>query len=303
MKYIMTTRGKIEDSELGFTYEHEHLYTYLAQKDGAFDYEVTNLDNMEKDLKDIKACGCKSIVDASAIGMGRNAEFLNALSIRTGMNVICTTGFYRDEYIPDVIKDMSDNKVYDLIMNEINNGIGYTGIRPGMIKIGVSKDIVTDEEFRLGKIMCAVQRETNLPFYVHFTDGTCAVETAKYLIDSGAVKEKLILGHVDVPKDRYYLEKLCSFGVNVSMDKFGRDYNNHDKNKVDIVKYLIGKGYLNRILVGGDMGNTKYLSSYSGKPGLDYIIKELIPYMINMGINKEDIKQIFEGNPSRIFSV
>ena len=165
MKYIMTTRGKIKDSELGFTYEHEHLYTYLAQKDGAFDYEVTNLDNMEKDLKDIKACGCKSIVDASAIGMGRNAEFLNALSIRTGMNVICTTGFYRDEYIPDVIKDMSDNKVYDLIMNEINNGIGYTGIRPGMIKIGVSKDIVTDEEFRLGKIMCAVQRETNLPFH------------------------------------------------------------------------------------------------------------------------------------------
>lgn len=303
MKYIMTARGKIKDSELGFTYEHEHLYTYLPQKDGSMDYEVTQIDNMEKDLNEIKELGCRSIVDASAIGMGRNAEFLKALSIRTGMNVICTTGFYRDEYVPDVIKDMSDSKVYDLIMNEINNGIGYTGIRPGMIKIGISKDIIHDQEYRLGKIMCAVQRETDLPFYVHFTDGTCAVETAEYLIDSGAVKEKLILGHVDVPEDKIYLEKLLSLGVNVSMDKFGRDHSNHDKNKVDIVKYLLGKGYLKQILIGGDMGNTKYLHSYSGEPGLGYIIKELIPYMINMGINKEDINQIFEDNPSRIFSV
>ena len=303
MKYITTVCGKVESSKIGFTYPHEHVYTYLAHPDGSYTYVLDDLPKMEAELRELKSVGVDTLIDATGIGMGRNPDFMRSMSINTGINIICTTGFYRDQFIPERIRKMSDEEVYDAVISEVENGIEYTTVRPGMLKIGISKDKITEEEFRMARILAKVQQKTELPLYVHCTDGTCAPEMAKYLIEHGAIREKVIMGHVDVPKSKEYLEELCKLGVNVSLDKFARNVENEDEDKVNMVKYLIEKGFISQMLLGGDMGHPKYLRNFGGQPGYVYIKTRIVPHLIRVGLSEDDIDTLFNKNVIRLFAL
>ena len=302
MKYITTVCGKLDSSKVGFVNSHEHVYTYLAHPDGSYTYVITDIDKMEAELRELKEVGVDLLIDATGINMGRNPDFMRSMSINTGVNIVCTTGFYRDQFIPERIRKMSDDEVFNVVVNEVENGIEYTTVKPGMLKIGISKDRITDEEFRMARILAKVQQKTGLPLYVHCTDGTCAPEMARYLIGQGAIKEKVIMGHVDVPKDKEYLEELCGLGVNVSMDKFGRDVDSEDADRVEIVRYLVEKGLIGQILLGGDMGHPKYLRNFGGKPGYVYIKTKVVPHLMRVGLSESDIDKLFRENVIRLFA-
>ena len=53
-RYAMTVLGKLPGEELGFTYEHEHVYTYIVGGDGTKTYSVTDLEGTEKELLALK---------------------------------------------------------------------------------------------------------------------------------------------------------------------------------------------------------------------------------------------------------
>lgn len=64
-----------------------------------------------------------------------------------------------------------------------------------------------------------------------------------------------------------------------------------------MLKGLKKHGYINRIMISGDMGRASYLKGYGGGPGFSYIINKFIPRLLKEGFSKEDINQIFVENP------
>lgn len=49
-----------------------------------------------KAMDDIKACGVNTYVDATPGDSGRDPEFYRAVSERSGMNIVCSTGLYTE---------------------------------------------------------------------------------------------------------------------------------------------------------------------------------------------------------------
>ena len=62
---------------------------------------------------------------------------LARLSEDTGVHIICCTGYYTARGRPADFEERSITELADEMIQELTEGIGTTGIRPGAIKIGV----------------------------------------------------------------------------------------------------------------------------------------------------------------------
>lgn len=98
MNYVNTVTGPVAASELGRTLMHEHfLFGFCGfQGDatlGGFKEEEYTRDCL-KAVDDARAYGINTIVDATTNECGRNVRFLKKISDMTGMNIICSTGYY-----------------------------------------------------------------------------------------------------------------------------------------------------------------------------------------------------------------
>src|SRR5687767_4843015 len=154
MPTVPTVTGPVEADRLGPTLVHEHFY---------FSYPGDTLDpNDDFDRKlciatgivraqQVQEHGVTTWVDPTPIDCGRDPELLAEISQATGLNVICATGFYHEHVgLPYYWRLRSEDEIYELYMHEISNGIGSTGIKPGIIKVATG-DPVTDLERKVVK--------------------------------------------------------------------------------------------------------------------------------------------------------
>ena len=298
-QYAMGVWGLIKKEDMGFTLPHEHLFTYVVNQEGDYKYWVTDIEKIILECNEVKERGVKTICDLTAYGMGRSGLALRAISKETGLNIICATGFYTDEFISNQIRCMSDGQIEELILRECEKGIDYTDVRPGILKMAISKNEITEMERRVGKVLCSVQRKTGMPLYCHLSDGGMGKECLAMFIEEGCIPEKTMIGHIDLTWDTSLMKEVCEKGLCVSLDKFGRE---NDERRIEMVKELIDEGYLRQIFCDCDFGNPNRLKYFGGKPGLAYLMDEVIPGMERVGITKEEIHQIFVENPSRMYS-
>ena len=104
-------------------------------------------------IEEAKDFGVKTIVDATPNDGYRDPELYKIVSLKTGVNIICSTGFYSEPlgatgYFKHryglsgdstrIVKDM-----YEILMKEISDGIGGSTVKPGVIKVGSSKGEIT----------------------------------------------------------------------------------------------------------------------------------------------------------------
>ncbi|HMD90946.1 MAG TPA: hypothetical protein VKF38_17450 [Anaerolineaceae bacterium] len=300
---VNTVLGKIPSKCLGITYSHEHLAMNPGDPTKYSDSIFDDIEKIKQDMAEFTSAGGKTIVEMTPLNFGRDVLAYQKISQETGVQVICATGFHKEEFIPPWLNTSSDNEIIDLLKAEIEQGISDTGIRPGMIKIGTSYQQITALERRIVEIASVVQQETMLPISTNCDKGTMALELCELLKEFGTRPEKVILGHVDIPNDAEYLKKICSKGFNVQIDHVGRDKINKDMTKVNLIKALIEGGFIDQIFLAGDMGKRSYMSSYGGWPGLGYILREFKGYLLENGINDMEIDHILISNPGRVFGI
>ena len=98
-------------------------------------------------LKQIKESGCQTFIECTPAYLGRDPLLLKELSISSGLNILTNTGYYgagNNKYLPRFAFDESADQLSSRWVNEWENGIDGTGIRPGFIKIGVGSDSLSD---------------------------------------------------------------------------------------------------------------------------------------------------------------
>lgn len=64
-------------------------------------------------------------------------------------------------------------------------------------------------------------------------------------------------------------------GAKICIDHVGRSLSDHDAFCVQLITELIEAGFVDHVVLSGDMGKTDYLLSYGGTPGFGYILTEL----------------------------
>lgn len=250
---------------------------------------------------------------------GGNPEILREISERTGVQIICATGYYYEgEGAPVYFKVRSglgdaEQEIYEMFMTEIEHGIAGTGIKPGIIKLGSSLGEITSYEQMFFRQAAKVQKETGITILTHTQEGTMGPEQADFLIEHGADPSRILIGHMDGNTDVSYHLKTLKKGVSIGFDRFGLQVLAGcpmDEMRETVLIGLIGMGYGDRIMLSHDTVNCwcgrtpnmneevmKFVSGWHPT----HLFDDVIPDLIKAGISEEQIESMFVDNPRRTF--
>ena len=253
---IHTVNGLYNEDKYVPTLIHEHIRCmsndlYIAFGKKWFD-EESFVDYASDILQELRVLyGVKLFVDGTPIDMGRNVSLLKKISQKSGVEIVASTGLY---HYPGCATSRRDkNEIADWFVEEYQNGIQQTGIRPGVLKCASDgKEITMDNSKRLGATGIA-QHKTGLPIYVHSNHfENMAFEQLEILLENGANPEKIIMGHSSINYDVCYLEKILKTGCLICVDQCHRFVNNLNE-IFDSVIRLCEKGYEDKILFSNDI--------------------------------------------------
>lgn len=325
MKFVNCVSESKASNQLGRTLMHEHfLFGYCGfQGDatlGGFNEEAYT-DACIQAVKDARAYGIETIVDATTNECGRNVRFLKKISDMTGMNIICSTGYYfqaESSYAYwNFRKGFADieQEIYELMLTEVTKGIEGTDIKAGVIKLASSLNEITPMEEHFFKAAARVQRDTGVVIITHTQQGTMGPEQADLLISNGASPDKIAIGHMCGSTNIAYHEEVLKKGVYVNLDRFGLQgelfHTPTDEQRMDVIKALVDKGYGDKILLGHDSVNvnlgrpivmTPFMQEALKDANIRTIGAKVLPGLKKRGMSEGAIEKLLTDNPRAIFS-
>ncbi len=298
---IQTVKGPVSAKELGITMCHEHLAMDLSRIRGDDDSDFSCENIIIKEVHAMMEYGVKSLVEVTTNDMGRDAKQLIRISEACDLNIICSTGFYLEEYHPEFISVSEPEEIRDIFLSDIQSGIADSGVKAGIIGEVASglNEITRGEEIVLkGAAKAAVV--SGVAVTTHCQLGTMAAMQAKLLINEGMDPDKIILGHLDLADDkRYYLEVLKT-GVNIGFDTIGKTSYLSDEKRADNLMWLIEKGFEDKIILSQDISRRSYFSCKGAHAGYMSVMKDFVPLLVNRGITKMTLDKLLQNNPARI---
>lgn len=298
---ITTVKGKVK--RLGKTYIHEHIKLDLSghKKDPDTNYNDTNEVMLE--LKELKKKGIDSLVEVTNRGMGRDVLIMVELAERTGLNIIASTGFYKEPFLPQYFYQLSDKELTNMLIKDIEEGMDETHIKAHVLgEVGTSHNRITDTERRLFYIIGNVHLNTGRPIFTHTTLGTMALEQIQILEERNVDLEKVLIGHMDLNYNMEYHLRVADKGCYLGFDTIGKINYQPDENRIQLIKELVARGHENQIVLSLDLTRKSHLKKYKGI-GYSYIVDKFIPLLIESGIKEETISKFLVDNPNRLLNI
>jgi phosphotriesterase-related protein len=312
--HIQTVTGRIRPDQLGYCQSHEHLF--IADGRSAKLVPSLRLDDFDatcSELELYKSIGGKSIVDAQPAGCGRMADLQSKASIKTGVNIIASTGFHKLVFYPEDhwIRNMDEDSLAALFIDELEYGmfidcdaskpVRRIGSKAGVIKTASDSEGPSGDYRRLFSAAAEASVRSGVPILSHTEMGMGALEQIKLFTDHGVPASSIIICHLDrVLKDAGYLMEVASTGVFLELDTIGRFKYHSDDDEVAFIISLLENGFEDRILLGLDTTRER-MKSYGGSIGLDYLHETFFPLLRSYGVNDSHIYKFTVSNPAKAF--
>jgi phosphotriesterase-related protein len=285
----------------GITYMHEHITIDLSGVKKDLDCRLDTLEETIEEFKELKEKGVANILDVTNRGMGRNIEYVLKVQEQSGVNIILSTGYYKEPFLPEEVYNFSETELKNVMVREIISGIENTGVKAEVIgEIGTSKEAITPIERKLLVSGAKAQAETGKPLSTHTTLGTLGLEQIDILKSNGADLNKVIIGHVDLSGDIDYILRLMDKGVYVAFDTIGKVNYMPEERRLYMLKEICKRGLSNRVVVSMDITRKTHLKARGGL-GYSYLLDNFIPFIQDNGIAKSDIDNMLINNAKEIF--
>lgn len=330
--HVNTVRGPMPIDDLGVTLTHEHLYknsTFIYAKQFPktrdmsdepitrenrdeiwadkekilYQYRdnliIEDVDMMVEELKAFTAAGGNTIFDITPDDLGRNPEKLREISEKSGVNIVMGSAHY---YLPMIEPDLYERVVHgdngahilaDRIIREFYDGVGDTGIKPGVIgEVGLRHIPQTDEI--LARATLIAQKETGAPVIYHYAP-FYVLDLAEEI---GADPTKIVMGHWGL---RNRIDEAVERGAWIAFDQFGMDFPGiiNDDERANEVLTMFEKGYEKQLLLSMDICWKVRLAKYGGG-GFANIFDNGLPLIKQRGITDEQIRSLLVDNPQRL---
>lgn len=310
---IVTVTGAIAPRQMGVALIHEHLMSTFGQEKNAspvYDQEKLFAQVLPY-LKHIKSLGCQTIAECTAAYFGRDPQILQQLSRQSGLYLLTNTGYYGaadDRYVPDQAFKEDAEAVASLWIQEWEQGIGETGIRPGFIKTAIDKGALSAIDAKLVRAAALTHKETGLTIACHTGNNPeGAMQTLEILREEGVEPAAWLWTHANQADSLDALLPAAQKGGWLSLDGVriasppGQQEEVLEKH-VGYIKTLKEKGYLNQVLVSHD-GN-----AFPGSQGgtirpFEAVFTHLAPRLRQEGFTQKEIDQLLIRNPQEAFIV
>lgn len=285
------------------TYIHEHMTIDLSGVKNNIDCKLNDFEKTKKELLRLKELGVTRIVDVTNMGMGRNVEFITRLEKETGIEILMSTGYYKEPFFPKEVEKLSIEKLEEKLINDIKIGIDGTNKKATFIgEIGTGFEKMTSLEEKVFIVASRVQKKTGVYISTHTSLGKLGHEQLDIIEKNGGNLEKVILGHTDLSKDIHYIETLLKRGVYISFDTIGKINYLSEEKRIEYIKYLCDRGWENKILLSVDLTRQSHLKE-NGGIGYSYLLEEFVPKLLENGVELEKIEKFLVENSKKILGI
>ncbi len=336
---VITVNGPVEPRQLGVTLTHEHLFIdllryfaphpdpairgrlegplsigmlgylkrgYRANRDNNV---IDDLDLAIAEARLFRDAGGGTICDLTSRGIrvDGHAGKLRAVAEATGLTVVCGTGAYVATFHGRFVRESSIDQLADAFVAEVDEGIGSTGIRAGIIgEIGLSVPVTPDEE----KVLRAAGRahvRTGAPIVVHQVDPAYRIPMwALDVLEHEEVNpNRVVIGHSG---DDDQIERRIAVmrrGAHVAFDNIGFEgvlmgfeYPS-DSDYVRRILRLVEAGFVDRLLLSQDVCKKTHLRRYGGF-GYDHVMLDLRPDLLAAGLDPAAFDTMMIANPAYV---
>jgi predicted metal-dependent phosphotriesterase family hydrolase len=305
---IQTVLGPVAPEAIGYTLPHEHLYIQLWDVPGRFDGkdQLEDDDVLAEELAVFQAQGGNCLVELTTPGLGRKPERLRTIAERTGLHIVMGCGWYREPYYPaaDELDRRSVASLADQIVREIVEGVGDTGIRPGVIgEIGADHSWVSPIEERVHRAAGRAQVATGLPLVTHGVKSDVGLAQLEILDDEGADLSRVAVAHCDSFPHADFVLEVARRGAYVAFDNVGAIRGErHEARIAELIRRLLDAGHQDQILLSHDICNQSQLR-YNDGFGFGYLVDSFLPKLWEAGIPRDVTRAITEENSKRWLAV
>lgn len=315
MSSVNTVLGSIPVEELGFVAIHEHIGYGMPGSELDTTWWVTPEEAYAKTVPKLRAFhefGGGTFVDATGICNGRDIDYYRSLSAKTGVHIVASTGFVGGDTALPFFAQASVEYLTAQFVHEITVGIGSSGGRAGIIKVGVSRGgRMTELDKRIYRAAARASLATGVPVLTHLAID--AENAISIFTEEGLALDRVLFGHVDdgVNFDKTRDTWIAAQGGRIGFDTFGYETELPDppfwarprKDRLDHFLRFIGQGYLGKVLASADAN-----CSPLGWPGVkghtvNYLFEDLIPDLRAAGVDEATITTIFVDNPASFLAM
>ena len=308
----VTVLGPVAPEELGITQMHEHLIVdmYGPLRNPLYrDYVLDDVDLAVDELSAFKEAGGRTVVDVTAMGLGRDPAALKQIAERTGLHVVAATGYYTEAYHSSDVHQKSIDELADIMFRDIQVGMENTGVRAGIIgEIGTIGPAISQGEEKVFRAAARAQLATGAAITTHTRLGELAPEQLDILEDEGVDLHRVIIGHQENKcHDPAYHEAIARRGAYVQFDCVGEEHYSPtlqvelpgNPERIKAIVNLVERGYASQILLSSDICQKPMLCQYGGW-GYGYLLTEFVPMMEEAGIGRDTIHTILVDNPKHV---
>lgn len=311
MAHVQTVLGPIEPASLGVTLPHEHTQIALWHVPARWDYWQLTKDEpiVLDELEAFRTAGGSALVDLTLPGVGRDPDWLARIARGSGLHVVMGCGWYRGAYYPPEarIDRRAVDDLADELVLEATEGVGTTGIRPGIIgEIGTDKPWVSAQEERVHRAAARAARRTGLAVTTHGVLSAVGLDQLRILEEEGLDPARVVIGHADsYPVLEHHLA-IVERGASVEFDFLGMSFTpleRHGEPRViELLCDLLARGHVERVLLSQDVCNDAQLRRYGGN-GYAYLATTFLPRLREAGVSDAEIETMTVANPRRILTI
>ncbi|HXW59147.1 MAG TPA: hypothetical protein VEJ23_06675 [Solirubrobacteraceae bacterium] len=315
MPEVQTVQGSVDASELGVTLIHEHMRTrdeaVAAQWPRAYDER----DELEKVLSEVRGAqghGVQTIVDPTAMFLGRDVRFMKQIADETGVHVVACTGIYSYGHLPQFFTNRDLDAMAALFVSDIEEGIQGTPIRAAFIKCAADAEGVTESIEKIHRAAARACIQTGVPIMTHSAPPTAnASRQIDILLEEGVEPARIQIAHAGDTDDVDFIESLIERGVYVGMDRYGLELFLPIAKRNATVAELLRRGHAERIMLSQDASPTLDWYPAESRPQFEasgaihnwtmsLLFEEILPTLRELGVMDDAVFQtVFVDNPRR----
>lgn len=307
---VNTLRGPISIPSLGKVLIHEHVFCRVRPQQLS-DAKVF----LKKEMDRLIARGISTIVDLTTYVLPDDfADFL----IVHPINVICCAGYYLQAKVPKPYHSLSADELANKLMLKLENGVGRSKFKPGVIKVASSGRTLTSFEKNVIRAGGIAQRQTGLPIITHACRG--ARRQLEILLEAGANPSQVVISHMEMelkgvkplsPNALYEdMKWILEQGAYLFWGDFTANDTQYRREVVNLMMQCWAAGYRKQLLISTD----SYWSWRRGKIQLrgsntnsknprtyDYVFSVIIPLLKDHGLSDSDVRLLLEQNTHDLF--
>lgn len=309
---IYTVRGPIDKSELGVTLGHEHIKWESDEchaNNMYFDKKYreeeihSDMNYLMPILLDIKARGCKGIVETSPPIGGQNVKLLKELSEKADIHIISCTGWNLTKQLYDVFSVHFEEQLANRWIKDFKEGLDTIDgimIRPGHIKLLLDRGELSKVDQAMLIAAVKASKETGMPIHCHILEAKMVHEVIAVLDKENADYQKFLWAHADEEAHQETVKLAAERGMWIGIDNIRKGTS---PEKFELLSYVRSIGYGHKVLLSQDYDFYSEAKESVEDHPCTVIFDEFIPYCTAKGIDKQEIIRMMTENPANFYDI